>query len=139
MQPSFELFDHTADIGIRVRAADLAGLIQPAAAGLYTVIGDLITTGNAAPWKVTFEDAESAFLLRDFLGELLLVFETDRKVLSRVDDVEFAGNRLTVAAHLATVAEGRSEYHREVKAVTYHKLSIRPVEGGYEAVFIVDI
>ena len=139
MQPSFELFDHTADVGIRVRAPDLSGLIQPAAAGLYAVIGNLVSTGESFPWTSRIDDGEPAFLLRDFLGELLLAFETDRRILAGVDGVEFADNRLTVSARLAPVDEQHSEYHREVKAVTYHELSIRPIEGGYEAVVIVDI
>ena len=42
MEPSFELFDHTADIGIRARAATLPELATVAGQGLYAVIGDLV-------------------------------------------------------------------------------------------------
>ena len=33
-----ETFDHTADLGLRIRAADLADLFQTAAEGLFDVI-----------------------------------------------------------------------------------------------------
>ena len=43
----FELFDHTADVGIRVWAATMPELVRPAGAGLYTAIGEL-APGDAA-------------------------------------------------------------------------------------------
>ena len=57
MEPSYELFDHTADIGIRAVAPTMAGLVAPAGQGLYAVIGELIpaATGEVKPvaWDLT--------------------------------------------------------------------------------------
>jgi SHS2 domain-containing protein len=38
---SYELLDHTGDLGIRVWAADLKGLFQEAARALFAIITDL--------------------------------------------------------------------------------------------------
>ena len=48
MTPGYELFDHTADIGVRVWAPSLAKLIPPASEGLYAVLGELTTFGTSA-------------------------------------------------------------------------------------------
>ena len=56
-----------------------------------------------------------------------------------LEDVVFDDTQLTATARMRLVNEADSSYHREVKAVTYHELAIRPIPGGYEATFIVDI
>ncbi len=34
----YEVFEHTADVGIRIRAADLKGLFEEAARGLFAIL-----------------------------------------------------------------------------------------------------
>lgn len=139
MQPSYEFFDHTADMGIRVRAATLEGLLMPAAEGLYAAIGELVAGGDEASMQFEFQGDDPSVLLRDFLTELLILFERDQRRLVAVVDAEFTELRLTVTAKTASVDLERSAFHREVKAITYHELNIREVPGGYKATFIVDI
>lgn len=139
VQPFHELFDHTADMGIRVRAATPAELLQPAAEGLYAAIGELVAMKDSQAVRFDLRAADTATLLRDFLNELLILFERDGRILAAIDSVDFSETRLTVAARSSPVDAERSVYHREVKAITYHELSIQPIEGGYEATMIVDI
>ena len=138
MDAGFELFDHTADVGVRAFSPTLAGLVAPASWGLYTVIGELVT-GDAAD-ELRFDAiGESAELLRDYLAELLFAFER-RGLMAASHSVEaFERDCLKVQAALHRVDLERSVFYREVKAVTYHELSIRPIEGGYEVRYIVDI
>jgi SHS2 domain-containing protein len=140
MSPSFELFDHTADMGIRVRAASMSELIRPATQGLYAVIGRLIPQGGDAG-RLTIEHCggDPALLLRDYLQELLVLFEREHRMVTAVEVPAFNATCLAVRARTALVDERRSGYDREVKAVTYHELAIRPVPGGFEATVIVDI
>ena len=138
----FELFDHTADMGIRVFAPTLPELIQPAGEALYSVIGELATSGEPVPMDFDLsapDRHDPALLLRDYLAELLLLFERDQRVVTHANVSRFDVERLTVAAQAALLDERRTIYHREVKAVTYHELAIRKTADGYEATFIVDI
>jgi len=139
VQPSYEFFDHTADMGIRVRAATMAELLMPAAEGLYAAIGELVAASEASLQHFDFQGDDPSILLRDFLTELLILFERDQRRLVEVVDAAFVESRLTVKAKTAPVELERSAFHREVKAITYHELSIRAIAGGYEATFIVDI
>ena len=139
MQPSYEFFDHTADLGLRVRAATRAGLIRPASDALYAVIGELAMASGREPRRLEFSASDAALLLRDYLAELLLFFECDasRFFPKRVE--RFSETLLVVEGLLVPLDEQRSAYYREVKAVTYHELALRAVDGGFEAVLIVDI
>jgi SHS2 domain-containing protein len=139
MRAAFELFDHTADIGIRARAGSLAELVAPAAEGLYAVIGEIAVHGEPVrkAWHLTGDD--SAILLRDFLAELLAMFDRDRRIVRDVAVGEFSPSRLIVEASAYPIDGDRSALHREVKAVTYHALAVNEIPGGYEATVIVDI
>ncbi len=139
MEPFFELFDHTADMGVRVRAASLAGLLKPAADGLYAAIGTLIPTGE--PTRATFDltGDEPSALLRDYLAELLILFERDARFATAIEAAVFEDTRLTATAVMSPVDRDRSALNREVKAITYHELAVRSIRGGYEATVIVDI
>ncbi|HKQ49837.1 MAG TPA: archease [Phycisphaerae bacterium] len=138
MQAGFELFDHTADVGIRVFAPDMNGLIEPAARGLYAVIGELAAKDSPQPFSLDLSGDDSALLLRDYLTELLILFERDQSFVESSGSAFNAGG-LSVRGRKFAVDEAKSVYYREVKAITYHELAIRPVTGGYEATIIVDI
>ena len=139
MQPSYEIFDHTADAGIRVYAATLPELLRPAGEALYAVIGKV--TGGGTPRQVAFDlpGFNAAILLRDYLNELLILFERDRRCVHSLDVSAFDDHRLIATVEAAPIDTDRSEFHREVKAITYHELDIRTIAGGYEATIIVDI
>ena len=139
MEPSYEFFDHTADIGIRVRAPTLSALIIPAGEALYAVIGEIAGRGDRKPVTFDLTGEEPGELLRDYLGELLILFERDARIASAVEVSTFTDSRLAVTVHARPIDRGSSVFHHEVKAVTYHELDVKAVPGGYEATIIVDI
>jgi SHS2 domain-containing protein len=139
VKPSFEIFDHTADAGIRVFAPTLPELLAPAGDGLYAVIGEIVPGDSTESVDFDLKGSEASILLRDYLNELLILFEQN---LLRVDDLNvetFNDRRLVVSAQASSIDRHRSHFHREVKAITYHELDIRTIPGGYEATVIVDI
>ena len=126
-------------MGIRVWAATLPELLIPAGEGLYAVIGNLVAGGESEPVTFDLTGGEPALLLRDYLGELLILFERGARRVTALDTTAFHEHRLSVTARTAHVDEKRSLLVREVKAITYHMLGIRSIPGGYEATVIVDI
>jgi len=139
VEASYELFDHTADMGIRVRAATLDGLVSPAVEGFYSAIGELAAGDDVAPFALSLNGDDAATLLRDFLTELLILFEREKRMVKTIDQASLSDRRLSVRGTTARVDPDRSVFCREVKAVTYHALKIVNVPGGFEATFIVDI
>lgn len=139
MADSYELFDHTADLGIRARAATLPGLVVQATMALYAAIGEIVAETEIENRTLTFEGRGPAVLLREFLAKLLVIFETQECVAHRISIEEFSDGRLEVVVRLAEVDPQSTIYHREVKAVTYHELAIRHDGESYEATIILDI
>jgi len=137
--PRYELFDHTADLGVRAFASTLAGLIPPCTEGLYAAFGSVAAGGSGSAWRSEWQGRDPAMLLRDYLADVLDLFYRERRRLKEIHAETFDEGRLMVRGLACAVDELASDLSREVKAVTYHELAIRPIPGGYEATFIVDI
>jgi SHS2 domain-containing protein len=135
----YELFDHTADIGIRAWGGTLSQLLEQVGRGLYSVIADFRTTGQSIRVQWQLEGEDRGELLHDYLSELLFLFEDEGRILWSPHVQEFSENRLVVEGDAETVDEANTSYHHEIKAVTYHELGIRTTDDGYEAKIIVDI
>jgi len=135
----YEIFDHTADIGLRVRAPDLPGLFREGAEGLFSIVVEEIPRGEA-PERLEFrlEANRIEFLFVDWLSELLYVFET-RRLLLDAFEVDLRGSVLTASAMARPFDLDRDRLLREVKAVTYHGLRVEPTPDGWMAEVILDI
>lgn len=126
-------------MGIRVRAASLDALLPPAIAGLSAAIGEFASAGSPKTVDIDILGDDPAGMFRDFLAEILDLFERDRRFVTAIDAVAFTTSALTATAQTELVDLERSTLRREVKAITYHELAIREVDGGYEATVIIDI
>jgi len=135
----YETFSHTADLGLKVRAADLNQLFADAAAGLFSIlVADIPSDPAATKRHLEVGASQLDLLLRDWLGELLYVFEAER-VLLRDFDVEVGQHELAATAWAQPFDPARHRPLREVKAITYHGLKVEPVATGWIAEVIVDI
>lgn len=136
----YELLDHTADLGVRVSAPSLPELLPVAVEALYAAIGTLCPAASTLGSQVMeCRGSDKAELLRDFLADLLYRFETRGEIATWVQPIEYSSARLAARVAFAALDRERSDLQREVKAVTYHELSLETTPAGAEAHFIVDI
>ncbi len=138
MEFGYEFFDHTADLGVRVRAQSWTQLVHAAGQALYAAIGELAVGDAVEPLNFDFSGSEPAYLFHDYLGELLALLDKGRMV-TMIQSAQCDPHHLRIQARLGAVDHQRSRFLREVKAVTYHELSVRSTPEGIEATFIVDI
>jgi len=135
----YELFDHTADLGLRMHGPTQAALIPPATTGLYAIIGSLVPGRGNQPVSLEFTGDAAELLLRDYLAELLARFEQHGEILTAPRVVEFTSERLVVDGTACPVDQDESALDREVKAITYYDLNISRTPSGYQATVVVDI
>lgn len=135
----FETFEHTADLGMRICAADLDTLFAEAAQALFSVlVEDPATVRPAKAISGKLQEDDPALLLLDWLKQLLYLFDTDHMLFSKFE-VHVGPHGLTATAWGEPLDRSRHVLDHEVKAITYHGLHVEPVEGGWEAEVIVDI
>lgn len=135
----YETFEHTADLGLRVRAADLATLFAEAARGLFSmIVADLSSVRPIEHVSFELKGEVSDLLLFDWLNELLYTYET-RHVLFADFDVQLGEFGLRATAKGEAVDRVRHVLDHEVKAITYHGLNLEAVGDQWMAEVIVDI
>ena len=135
----YELFEHTADLGLRVRAPDLNTLFAEAGLALFTaILEDPGTVVASQPLEVRLADDDREYLLFDWLKTLLYHFDAEHLVFARFD-VEVREDGLTATAWGEPLDRGRHELGHEVKAITYHGLRVEQTADGWLAEVIVDI
>jgi SHS2 domain-containing protein len=135
----YEVFEHTADLGLRIRAPDLDTLFAEAAAALFSVITeDLAAVQPRESLHVRLEADEREYLLFDWLKALLYHFDTKHRLFSRFEVHVDAGG-LTGTAWGEPLDRARHALDHEVKAITYHGLRVEQTDGGWLAEVIVDI
>jgi SHS2 domain-containing protein len=135
----YEYFEHTADLGIRVRAADLNGLFAEAATALFAAVVDgLDTVRLTQQVEITVEGTDREYLLFDWLRELLFRLDADHLLLASFD-VKVTESGLKASAWGEPIDPARHVLSHEVKAITYHGLRVEQEDGGWIAEVIVDI
>jgi SHS2 domain-containing protein len=135
----YEIFDHTADLGLRVRAPDLETLFVEAARALFSVIvASLDDVRPVRERSFAVAGTERDYLLFDWLSELLYIFETERLVLAEFS-VHLNAEGLSAVARGEPLDPSRQVFAHEVKAITYHGLKVEQTASGWQAEVIIDI
>jgi SHS2 domain-containing protein len=139
MNKSYELFEHTADIGIKVSGQELSQLFINAAVAVFDIMAE--AKGEPVAVTKTFQiDLET-----DDLDELLVTWLNELLSLSSAKGVIFHSFnvRRIDERHLSALAgAGASSAHvikTEIKAATYHELAITKGESGWQARIILDV
>jgi protein archease len=135
----YETFEHTADIGLRARAADLNTLFAEAAKAFFSVIvenSDEVRAVNELSVSVEADQLDD--LMYDWLAELLYLFDTEHVLLCEFD-VTVGDARVSATVRGEPVDMDRHRLDMEVKAITYHELKVERDGDGWLTEVIVDL
>ena len=129
----FRWVEHTAELELEIEAQSEAGIFAEAVGALTELIGE--GDGEHVARDVEVEADEPAMLLVEWLGELIYLSEAEGFVPRRVASLEVDDGRVR-----ATVEGNTGKPRHLVKAVTLHRLSLRPdVDGRWHARVVLDV
>jgi SHS2 domain-containing protein len=135
---AFEFFEHTADIGVRAYGWTLEELFVNAARALYQIQGRF-DLADRRMIKIELSADSTDELLVHWLAELLFRFSTENVCFTHFR-IQFTGsNKLLAQMEGGAVDFSHSEVSEEVKAVTYHQLSVQQTADGWTATVIFDV
>jgi len=135
----FRLLAHTADMGIEATGDSLAEVFVAAAQGLKNMIfGDAQVTPRQSA-SVFLDSGDADELLVAWLGEILYLFEVRGLVPAEFVISEISENALRGEVRGEPFDAKRHDIEREVKAVTYHQLSVQQEAQGWRAKVYVDL
>ena len=139
MKPFYRQFDHTSDLGIEVFGSDIKSLFINAALSLTDLITDLKHIGRNENCIIEINGEDSVLLLREFLAELLYLFQVESFIGSEIKIIEMNTTFLKAELTGEKVNPKRHGIRREIKSVTYHQLGIKQTDSGYKARIVLDI
>jgi SHS2 domain-containing protein len=127
-----EWVEHTSELELRIDADTAEGVVAEATAAMVDVLGE--PDGEPFTRELSVEAGDAGALLAAWLEELVFLAEHDGLIAQTARRVEPASGRLS-----AEVTGRRGRPSHLVKAVTYHRLAVAPVDGGWRATVVLDV
>lgn len=133
---SFEIIEHTADVGITARAETLTELFEQAARGLADISGTWHPGDPETEINIELEAPDLGALMVDWLNELMYLQEIHDAAYCALEVKAVGAGSLQ-----ATVGLTRStgETGTAVKAATWHQLVVEERADGWFTRIYVDV
>jgi len=136
--PLYRELEHTGDLGIEVAAPTRSELFRRAALALAALLVEPSNVECAEPRTVEISAGDDIDLMHDLLTELLQLFAADGFIW-RDAAVEAGGRTLHVILQGESFDPSRHTSRDEIKAVTYHQLTVENVSNEWRARIIFDV
>jgi len=134
----FELLDiATADMAFAAYGRDLNELFSNAAKAVTSIMfeGDI---GQKIVREMELEEDEDIVLLQKWLSEIVYLHDSEKLLFSRFD-VKTDGKRLSATIYGEKYDPKKHKFIIDIKAVTYHQMSIEKMKEGYKCTVVVDV
>jgi len=138
-QRAYEVFDHTADVGIHAFGRTLPELFIHAAQGMESLVVVPEQVRELVSREIAVEGHDIVSLLIAWLNALIFLFDTEYLLFRTFEINAFTESSLRGSASGEPYDEQRHELSSAIKAVTRHEAAVEPTGDGYKARIIFDI
>lgn len=139
MSPRYTIFDHTADLGVEIYGKTLPELFANAAFAVFDILTDLRFVKATEERQVVIEGSGWEDLLVNYLREILYLFNGEGLLLKEYSIGKIAPYRLEANVSGEHFDPVHHRIHTEIKAVTYHQISVRETPDGWTGRVIFDV
>jgi SHS2 domain-containing protein len=130
----YEQLEHTADVMIKAYGRTLEECYGNAAYALFNTMVDATTIVPDQEIDIVQEGHDYESLLYNFLSEFLYVHDVTRLVLCEFD-VSIEGFKIKCKARGERLDLERHQPKTEIKAITYHMLTVDQDEPSVTVIF----
>ncbi|MDR2698100.1 MAG: archease [Candidatus Methanoplasma sp.] len=132
----YDLIDHTADLMVKAYGRTLEECFANAGYALFDQTVDLSRIGPAETFEIEASGECPEDRLYSFLSELLFLEDCEGVVLCELD-VRFDGDRVICKGKGEILDRNRHRIRSEIKAVTFHMMSVNADEPSVTVIFDV--
>ncbi len=130
------MLDHAADVMVRCRGKDLEECFENAAYAMFDQIVDASKIDHVLTREIEVSGSDDEERLYAFLSELLFITDCESLVFSSFK-VRFDNDRVICTAKGESLDVKKHHARAEIKAVTYHMLSVDRNEPSVTVIFDV--
>jgi SHS2 domain-containing protein len=137
----YRLFDHTADIGIEISGKTRKELFANGVAALFDIMLEQNSGNGETPTaqNIVVEGNDLEDLLVNFLREALYLFNGRHWVITGCHLSELTRQRIVAQLSGQPYDPQKHEIKTDIKAITYHGLSIKKTKTAWKARVIFDV
>ena len=135
----YEVFEHTADIGLHAYGHTLEELFVHAAQGMESLMVPPETVHTVTSREIVVEGHDHLSLLIAWLNELIFLFDTEYLLFREFTIDTLTETRIAGRAAGEPYDAQRHDLSSAIKAVTWHEAAIHRTHEGYQARIIFDI
>ena len=136
---SYHIIDHTADLGIIVQGTDEKNLFIRAAQAMTDLMVEGDISKKTVMKDVSLQGEDFPDLMVRWLGEILYLFAGEKLIVNSIEIKSISPIQLKSTLTLSSFEPEHHQVIREIKAVTYHQISVDQVNDGWQARIIFDI
>lgn len=135
----YRVFDHTADLGMEIYGGTAGDLFSNAAFAVFDTITDLSQVRSRETRNIVVEGSGWEDLLVNFLREVLYLFNGEG-FLSKECVIQAIGEGYCEGMISGERFDpSRHRIHKEIKAVTYHQVTVRKTPEYWMGRVIFDV
>jgi SHS2 domain-containing protein len=139
MRNSYTILDHPADLGIEARGGSLAEAFQQAAEGLIAVVTDPALIDPREEQRIDLHAADHEQLLVRWLSEILYLYDGKHFLAGQFSIRTLTPTSLSAVIYGEPLNPTRHSARLDIKAVTYHQLTIHEEKGTITLRIYLDI
>ena len=132
----YEMLDHAADVMVRCKGRTLEECFENTAYAMFDQVVDTTTVEHSVTREIETSGTDDEERLYSFLSELLFVMDCDSLVFNEFK-VSFDGDQVRCIAQGEPLDVRKHHAKSEIKAVTYHMLSVDRAQPEVTVIFDV--
>jgi SHS2 domain-containing protein len=137
--PFYTVIDHTADLGIEVEAASREAVFVKSGLAMFDLMFGLASIGGDVTKHLSVAADNPTELLVAWLNELLYSCAVERIIFSGFADVELGEQAFRAVGCGEHFDPDKHRADLEIKAATYHDVSLVRTDGRWKARVIFDV
>lgn len=127
--------EHTGEVRVRLNAPSFEQLLVEAGRALAELMADEPPRSPLDTAQISLTAPDRGALLVQWLNELIFLSETRKRIYSGFEIHQVSANRLEAEVRGWTPSRLRTQ----VKAATFHRLSVTAEGGGFSAQVVLDV
>ncbi len=143
MPGNYKYIDHTADIAFEVSADNYKDLIIASADAWKEAVVKSVNMYSNETKRISLEESSVEEILVGLLSEFNYLLYTRKWVFEKIKDIEVDNKNnlwnVTVEVSGAKFDIQKHSFKTEVKAVTFHQMDVKYIDGKYTTRIVFDI
>jgi len=135
----YRLIDHTADVGVHIFGQNQERLFENAAEAMFSLMIEGSVQDKTETVQITLSGDTPEDLLMTWLRTLLSLFNVKNLIVLKTRIHSISGNSLSADLTITPFDAALHSIQNEIKAVTYHGLTVEKKDDRWFAQVIFDV